>query len=188
MSVSRAGLRGITGTVRTVAQHARSLRCSGSSVTRFGLNSPKRDSRENRVWEESAATYECYGARGRTRTGTGLPPKDFKSFASTIPPLGRKTGRLVVRARNRNRSDEPRVSRARSVRSDPALPVWQEGRVLPVVQRASRAPQPGLDAGISGQDRPWLSAGRQTRVLWRAGTKGRRSSCCRGLWQRPYAP
>ncbi len=27
-------------------------------------------------------------ARNRTRTGTGLPPKDFKSFASAIPPLG----------------------------------------------------------------------------------------------------
>ncbi len=24
-----------------------------------------------------------YGARGRTRTGTGLPPRDFKSLAST---------------------------------------------------------------------------------------------------------
>ena len=30
------------------------------------------------------------GARDRTRTGMELPPRDFKSLASTIPPLGRK--------------------------------------------------------------------------------------------------
>ena len=28
------------------------------------------------------------GARGRTRTGTGLPPRDFKSLVSAIPPPG----------------------------------------------------------------------------------------------------
>ena len=28
------------------------------------------------------------GAQGRTRTGTVLPPKDFKSFASAVSPLG----------------------------------------------------------------------------------------------------
>ena len=28
------------------------------------------------------------GAQDRTRTGTEFPPKDFKSFASAIPPLG----------------------------------------------------------------------------------------------------
>ena len=30
------------------------------------------------------------GARDRTRTGMESPPRDFKSLASTIPPLGRK--------------------------------------------------------------------------------------------------
>ena len=38
----------------------------------------------------SISTY--FGAEGRTRTGTELPPRDFKSLVSTIPPLRHFSG------------------------------------------------------------------------------------------------
>ena len=195
MSVSRAGPR---GDLRHRAYHY-ALR-EVAALPWFFCDafwpelSQKGTSERTGFWKKVLQLIEFYGARGRTRTGTGLPPKDFKSFASTIPPLGRETERLVVRARNRNRPDEPLVSRARSVRSGPASSC-QTGRKSAICSAngftgpTTRVQVSCSPAGIFGQDRPWLSsAGRQTRVLWRAGTMGRRSSCCRGLWQRPYVP
>ena len=41
---------------------------------------------------------ETTGAGGRTRTGTGLLPTDFKSVAATITPRPLSAGRLVKRA------------------------------------------------------------------------------------------
>ncbi len=37
---------------------------------------------------DNLLTIKYLGAQGRTRTGTKFPSKDFKSFASAIPPLG----------------------------------------------------------------------------------------------------
>ena len=40
---------------------------------------------------------DAANARGESRTRTGLPPVDFESTASAIPPLGR-AGKILPRA------------------------------------------------------------------------------------------
>ena len=51
---------------------------------------PKKSLAKNNTNLESSSWFVLFrcGAQGRTRTGTVLPPKDFKSFASAVPPLG----------------------------------------------------------------------------------------------------
>ncbi len=41
--------------------------------------------------ESGSAYLKGCGTRGRTRTGTALRPRDFKSLMSTIPPRGHGT-------------------------------------------------------------------------------------------------
>ena len=43
-----------------------------------------------------SALKRPYGARGRTRTGKGVNPADFKSAAFTISPPGRGPRRVYV--------------------------------------------------------------------------------------------
>src|SRR2546421_410328 len=65
----------------------------GSSVTRGGADRAGAAAvRTNRV-----ARY----ARGESRTLTGLPPGDFESPASAIPPLGRSLNSWAERSARR---------------------------------------------------------------------------------------
>ena len=60
------------------------------------------------------------GAGGRTRTGTGLPPTDFKSVASTIPPRPRAAF-LASQRTTQNRSGRHRRPLQQSCRCRRAL-------------------------------------------------------------------
>src|SRR5439155_1124829 len=62
----------------------------------------------------TAAARECDDARGESRTLMGLPPTDFESVASAIPPLGRVAEYKARALRSRLQRDLAPDLRARA--------------------------------------------------------------------------